>query len=285
MDGTGTQTAGAVREEIDDLHFVPRGPQPLRVLAIEAHALLPRLLARLPAARVTAVTRFDGLGLPASLAGRVSLVHADTRVQAPPLPKGSYDIILAPHALTEALDPYDTLLALSRLLTDVGRLATAFLNVRCCDVLAGLQAGEFPFRTQRLYAKAEVVRLLNDALFKEITFAPGAQAAAPRGAAFRACGFDDTSHDLTTRVWLVRADRSTGAVAALKSLYTQETRAELARVLHRIEYGVRAEENIERLQALCTREGIFRDYLEDFVREVVTHPARLSGIIERLRLT
>ena len=285
MDETGTQTAGAVREEIDDLHFVPRGPQPLRVLAIEAHALLPRLLARLPAARVTAVTRFDGLGLPASLAGRVSLVHADTRVQAPPLPKGSYDIILAPHALTEALDPYDTLLALSRLLTDVGRLATAFLNVRCCDVLAGLQAGEFPFRTQRLYAKAEVVRLLNDALFKEITFAPGAQAAAPRGAAFRACGFDDTSHDLTTRVWLLRADRSTGPVAALKSLYTRETRAELARVLHRIEYGVRAEENIERLQALCTREGIFRDYLEDFMREVVTHPARLSGIIERLRLT
>ena len=114
---------------------------------------------------------------------------------------------------------------------------------------------------------------------------PGAQAAAPRGAAFRACGFDDTSHDLTTRVWLVRADRSTGAVAALKSLYTQETRAELARVLHRIEYGVRAEENIERLQALCTREGIFRDYLEDFMREVVTHPARLSCIIERLRLT
>lgn len=203
----GTQTAGAVREEIDDLYFVPRGPQPLRVLAIEAHALLPRLLARLPAARVTAVTRFDGLGLPASLAGRVSLVRADTRVQAPPLPKGSYDIILAPHVLTEALDPYDTLLALSRLLTDVGRLATAFLNVRCCDVLAGLQAGEFPFRAQRLYAKAEVVRLLNDALFKEITFAPGAQAAAPRGAAFRACGFDDTSHDLTTRVWLVRADR------------------------------------------------------------------------------
>ena len=187
MDGTGIQTAGAVREEIDDLYFVPHGPQPLRVLAIEAHALLPRLLARLPAARVTAVTRFDGLGLPASLAGRVSLVHADTRVQAPPLPKGSYDIILAPHVLTEALDPYDTLLALSRLLTDVGRLATAFLNVRCCDVLAGLQAGEFPFRAQRLYAKAEVVRLLNDALFKEITFAPGAQTEEARGAAFRAC--------------------------------------------------------------------------------------------------
>ena len=164
-------------------------------------------------------------------------------------------------------------------------IASYALLLQMMAQVTGLQAGEFPFRAQRLYAKAEVVRLLNDALFKEITFAPGAQAAAPRGAAFRACGFDDTSHDLTTRVWLVRADRSTGAVAALKSLYTQEARAELARVLHRIEYGVRAEENIERLQALCTREGIFRDYLEDFVREVVTHPARLSGIIERLRLT
>ena len=273
----------SIRQDV--LHFVPQGPEPMRVLAIDECALLPRLLERLPEARVTAVTRFAGLALPAAVSARVPLLHADVRRDDLPLPAGSFDLILAPHVLTEALDPYACLLGLSHLLTDVGRLVTSFLNVRAIGVLRALQAGEFPFRDERLYAKAEVVRLLNDALFKEITFAPGAQAAAPRGAAFRACGFDDTSHDLTTRVWLVRADRSTGAVAALKSLYTQETRAELARVLHRIEYGVRAEENIERLQALCTREGIFRDYLEDFVREVVTHPARLSGIIERLRLT
>lgn len=283
MEKRGKPGTGAVQSAPDFLHFVPRGPQPLRVLAVGSLELLPGLLERLPAARVTAVTRFEGLVLPPALAGRIALVHADTRVQAPPLPEGSYDLVLAPRALTEALDPYDTLLALSRLLTDVGRLATAFLNVRYSDVLTGLQAGEFPFRAQRPYAKAEVVRLLNDALFKEITFAPGTQADPARGAAFRACGFDDTSHDLSTRVWLVRADRSTGAVAALKSLYTKETRAELARVLHRIEYGVRREENIEKLQALCAREGIFRDYLADFVRETVTHPARLSGIIERLQ--
>ena len=156
----------SIRQDV--LHFVPQGPEPMRVLAIDECALLPRLLERLPEARVTAVTRFAGLALPAAVSARVPLLHADVRRDDLPLPAGSFDLILAPHVLTEALDPYACLLGLSHLLTDVGRLVTSFLNVRAIGVLRALQAGEFPFRDERLYAKAEVVRLLNDALFKEI---------------------------------------------------------------------------------------------------------------------
>lgn len=268
----------SIRQDV--LHFVPHGPEPLRVLAIDECALLPRLLERLPEARVTAVTRFAGLALPAAFSACVPLLHADVRRDDLPLPAGSFDLILAPHVLTEALDPYACLLGLSHLLTDVGRLVTSFLNVRAIGVLRALQAGEFPFRDERLYTKAEVVRLLNDALFKEITFAPGVRARAEAdGEAWRQMGFVDPSQDLETSVWLVRADRSTAAVAALKSLYTKETRAELARVLHRIEYGVGVEENTERLRALCAREGIFFDYLEDFIEETVVHPARLQDAV------
>ena len=119
------------------------------------------------------------------------------------------------------------------------------------------------------------MRLLNDTLYKEIAFAPGEQDDPASGAAFAAMGFDDTSRDLATAVWLVQAARSTAAVANLKSLYKKETRKQLARLLHRIEYDVDRAENIAALKTLCAREGIFPEYLTDFIHETVVHPERI----------
>lgn len=258
------------------LNLLPSGPAPLRVLVIETSRLLPEIRSKLPNANITAVTEYDAVTEAQELkALDVTWALLDYRTQPLPFDAGAFDLIVAEPVLTYALDPYDLLLALGRQLTDVGTLVTAFRNIRYHGVLELLMRGEFPERERHLYAKAEVVRLLNDTLYKEIAFAPGEQDDPASGAAFAAMGFDDTSRDLATAVWLVQAARSTAAVANLKSLYKKETRKQLARLLHRIEYDVDRAENIAALKTLCAREGIFPEYLTDFIHETVVHPERI----------
>lgn len=59
-------------------------------------------------------------------------------------------------------------------------------------------------------------------------------------------------------------------------------RRELARLLHRIEYGVAPEESKAALRALCVREGIFSEYLTDFINEVCVHDARVHAELREL---
>lgn len=258
------------------LHFVPQGPAPLRVLVLETSRLLPAIRTKLPNARITAVTEYDVVPEAVELRDLgITWSVLDYRTQVLPFAAGSFDLIVAEPALSYALEPYELLMSLGHLLTDVGTLVTAFRNVRYHGVLEKLMAGEFPERERHLYAKKEIVRLLNDTLYKEITFAPGEQDAEGSGAQFAAMGFEDVASDLATAVWLVKAARSTAEVANLKSLYTKKTRTKLARILHRIEYDVEREKNLRALQELCEREGIFPEYLRDFIREVVVHPEQL----------
>ena len=95
-------------------------------------------------------------------------------------------------------------------------------------------------------------------------------------------GFANVNDDLSTRTWLVRAERSTAAGANLKLLFSAETRRELARLLHRIEYSVALEESKAALRALCVREGIFSEYLTDFINEVCVHDARVHAELREL---
>ena len=70
-------------------------------------------------------------------------------------------------------------------------------------------------------------------------------------------------------------------VAALKELFTESTRAELSRLLHRIEYDIDVDENFSRLIKLCDREGIFDEYLTDFINQVVVHESAKDFIRAR----
>lgn len=101
--------------------------------------------------------------------------------------------------------------------------------------------------TEKIWLKARIVKLLSDATYKEIHFLPD------------------------ENFWLVKACKSTAEVAALKEIFTPEVRAELSRLLHRVEYDIDAEENFQRLINLCEREGIFDEYLSDFINQVVVH--------------
>ena len=92
-------------------------------------------------------------------------------------------------------------------------------------------------------------------------------------------GFDNYDNDLFTKIWMFKASRSTAAVIGLKELYTAETRKELARILHRIEFGVKCEENLSALWKLAEKEMIFPDYLLGFIEEVSFNKKDLLNVL------
>lgn len=189
-----------------------------------------------------------------------------------------FDVIISTNCLTFAPDCYRNLLEFNYLLKDSGFLLTQFLNVRFVEVLENLKRGTFPAGERRFWAKRDVVKILDDATFKEIRFLPGEQLEVSVSD-WEEFGFDNFSEDLATRIWLVKACKCTAEVAALKEMYTPEVRAELSRLLHRIEYGIDVEKNLQALVELCQREKIFSDYLADFVEQVVVHEAASKFIL------
>ena len=222
------------------LKFVPPNFLPVNVLVIEASEFLVDLRKLLPDARIafmtakrTPVTEKICRDARADL-----LVGNYSRGELPTAPK-IFELILAPNvpALDETL--YPTLLALNHLLKDSGALLTQFTETR--------------------WSKAQVVKLLDDAIYKEIRFLADGEC------------------------WLVKARKCTAEVAALKEVFTEEIRAELSRLLHRIEYDIDAEKNFLRLMELCDREGIFDEYLTDFINQVVVHAAAKNFIRERAK--
>ncbi|TYZ29017.1 class I SAM-dependent methyltransferase [Selenomonas caprae] len=268
-----------MKHDITD--FLVGSPEHCRWLVIESLEHLGRLRELYPQASLTVVTRHEEAAELPALAGLGIDWHIlDYRQQRLPFAEESFDFVLAEPVLTEAWELYDTLMDISRKLTDVGTLYTAYLNIRYQGVLAQLRQGLFPVRDKHLYAKTEIVRILDDAVFKEINFLPGMQDDdLAAGEAWAAQGFEDFSHDLSTGKWLVEACRSTASVANLKGLYERGTRKELARLLHRIEYGVDTQKNLAELKKLCEVQMIFPEYLEDFVHEACAHPARVLALV------
>ena len=183
-----------------------------------------------------------------------------------------FDIILAEDCLTYPPESYRTLLEMNHLLKDSGFMLTQFLNVRFIGILEGLKQGKFPTRDRKFWAKWDVVKVLDDAIYKEINFLPGEQIKKiPEIEGWENFGFDNFSDDLLTKIWLVQARKCEAEVAALKEIYTEEIRAKISRLLHRIEYDLNVEENFQQLMDFCKTEMIFEDYLADFIKQVVVH--------------
>lgn len=252
------------------LKFVPPNFLPVPVLLVEAAELLTDLRKLLPAAQIAFMTA-EPTPKVESLCDecRADLLIGECPRDLPTEPK-LFELIIAPEVLTTGENFYATLMTCNHLLKDSGALLTQFRNVRFIGVLENLRRGYFSNNERRLWAKADVVKLLDDAIYKEIHFLPAARADFS-AAEWTAFGFENFGDDLTTKTWLVKACKCTAEVAALKDVFTPEVRAELSRLLHRIEYDIDAEENFSRLMALCDREVIFDDYLRDFVNQVVVH--------------
>ena len=251
------------------LKLIAPSPAPLKILVVESLPYLIELREMLPSASMTVLTsdryapiEFDALDC--------EWIAGDFNQLKLPFDDKFFDLIVAEDFFTLAHEP-----DFGRLINDVGNLITQYENIRYVGVLEQLRIGFYPERRRRLYAKPEVVRMLNDALFKEIAFTPNEiSTVEPRD--WINFGFDNFSDDLKVKTWLVKAGRSKAEVAALKQCFTPAIRAELSKLIHRIEYDIDREENFERLFELCNREMIFDDYLTDFIRSTVAHRDRFE---------
>ena len=262
------------------LNFVPPNFLPITVLLIESPQLLEGLRKILPAAQIA----FLAKEISPETKKICNDFRADLIYELPTAPK-IFDLIIAPEVLTSGENFYSTLLTFNHLLTDSGFLLTQFYNVRFIGILERLRRGRFSNNEQRLWAKADIVKLLDDAIYKEIRFMPGERETIRNEELgirnWIDFGFENFNDDLTTKIWLVKACKCTAEVAALKEIFTPEVRAELSRLLHRIEYDLDADENFLRLIELCDREGIFDEYLSDFINQVVVHEAAKNFIKAR----
>lgn len=255
------------------LKFVSPNFLPIPVLLIDSAELLTGLRGILPAAQIFFMTT----EVTPKIERLCAECCANLIMDLPTEPK-LFELIIAPQVLTTDESFYAKLLTLNHLLKDSGALLTQFRNVRFVGVLENLQRGRFSSNEQRLWAKADVVRLLDDAIYKEIHFLPDKTIIPSPQSLVPWKDFDNFNDDLTTKIWLVKACKCTAEVAALKDIFTHETRAELSRLLHRIEYDIDAEENFLRLIELCDREGIFDEYLRDFINQVVVHASAKNFI-------
>lgn len=197
-----------------------------------------------------------------------------------PIDPKIFDVIIAENCLTYGENFYRRLAELNHLLKDSGFVLTQFLNVRFIGVLESLRRGEFSAQEKRFWAKWDAVKILNDANFKEINFLAGEKLKISVEE-WENFGFDNFNDDLATKIWLVQACKCTAEVVALKEMYTPEIRAELARLLHRVEYDIDAEKNLAALLKLCRQEKIFNEYLEDFIEQTVIHKEKIFNILHQ----
>ena len=239
------------------------------VLVIESREILEDLRKLMPNAKILFICE-EKFELCENL--KIDFLHGDFLKVLPTEPK-IFDVIIAKEIFTYAPNFYYTLLNLNHLLKDSGFLLTEFFNARFIGILESLKCGKFPAKEKRFWAKWDAVKILDDAIYKEIRFLPGEKLQEKISAVetWEKFGFDNFNEDLLTKTWLVKARKCTAEVAALKEIYTEKIRAELSRILHRIEYQIEVEENFERLKNLCVRENIFFDYLSDFTDQVVVH--------------
>ena len=259
------------------LKFIAPNVSDINVLVIESLDYLRELRELLPVAKILVLTEFNEAKSEFSDLN-FDWIFADYKKFNFNIDEKIFDIILSADCLTFAYEPYKTIFGINRWLKETGFLVTQFESIRYIGVLESLRQGYYPERERRLYAKTEIVRLLNDALFKEISFSPG-EMIDYNIEDWLKFGFDNYNKELLTKNWIVKASRSTAEVANLKQFYTPEIRKELSKLLHRIEYDIDREENIARLHKFCEKHMIFEDYLIDFIDQVVVHREVMTSVL------
>ena len=260
-------------EEIrPELHtFLKPTTTPLRILVVESLSYLPQLRQMFPHAALYAVTADPDRRDEIDLDGIYWQILDYLQV---PLPytRGYFDYILADLALEQSENPQDIAAGFSMFLRETGSLLTSFRNIRHWSVLQNLMEGHYYNVVSRLFARPEFESLLYASFYKNVYFRMQ-QRTAPKELLDRllAAGFANRQGDLETEFYLIRADRSMPELSLLKSMYTSAERAQLARLIHRVEYGVAAADAVHRLWEMADRLGVFPDYLAAFSRETVMH--------------
>ena len=238
-----------------------------RILVVESFAYLEELRERFPTAEIFFVTANEDLTFP-----DVKTFLLDYREERLPFPEEFFDAIIGDLTLEVVTNPQDIAAGFSTYIKQTGCWLTSFRNIRHWKVLEKLMRGIFGGIVSRLYTRTEFERLLYASFYKEVQFLPLKKNAPPELLErLTTCGFDNFDDDLQTEFWLVKASRSMAELALLKSMFTKEVRADLSRLLHRIEYDIELEDNVKNFWLLFDAEGIFVDYAAAFIRSTVIH--------------
>ena len=240
-----------------------------KILVVESVDYIEPLHNRFPMAKIFFVTTKED---DAKKFPYVSTSLMDYREERLPFDKEFFDVIIGDLTLEVVTNPQDIAAGFSTYLKQTGCWLTSFRNIRHWKVLEKLMRGVFGGIVSRLYTNTEFIRLVVSSFYKDFRMFPLKKNAPPELLErLIVCGFDNFNDDLQTEFWLVRASRSMPELALLKSMFTPEVRADLSRILHRIEYGIAIEDNVKNFWRLFDAEGLFTDYAAAFIRSVVVH--------------
>ena len=238
-----------------------------KILVVESVDYLKPLREKFPAAEIYFVTTNEDLAFP-----DVKTFLLDYREERLPFAEKFFDLIIGDLTLEVVTNPQDIAAGFSTYLKQTGIWLTSFRNIRHWKVLEKLMRGVFGGIVSRLYTNTEFIRLLAASFYKDFRMFPLKKNAPPELLErLITCGFDNFNDDLQTEFWLVRASRSMPELALLKSMFTEKIRADLSRILHRIEYDIDTEESVKTFWRLFDAAGIFTDYAAAFIRSVVIH--------------
>ncbi len=237
-----------------------------KILVVESAAYINELREKFPASEIFFVTT-DDADFP-----DVKTFRLDYREERLPFDEEFFDVIIGDLTLEVVTNPQDIAAGFSTFLKQTGYWLTSFRNIRHWKVLEKLMRGAFGGIVSRLYTRTEFERLLYASFYKEVQLLPLKKNSPPEILErLITCGFDNFDDDLQTEFWLVRANRSMPELALLKSMFTPEVRADLSRILHRIEYDVATEDSVKKFWQMFDAEGMFADYAAAFIRSVVMH--------------
>ena len=246
-----------------------------KILVVESDFYIEPLRKLYPTAEIFFVTANEDLNYP-------NKYLLDYREERLPFPEEFFDLIIGDLTLELVTNPQDIAAGFSTYIKQTGCWLTSFRNIRHWKVLEKLMRGVFGGIVSRLYTRTEFERLLYASFYKEVRLLPLKKNAPPELLERLVdCGFDNFGDDLQTEFWLVRASRSMPELALLKSMFTPKIRADLSRILHRIEYDIATEDSVKNFWRLFDAEGIFTDYAAEFIRSVVIHRENFYRNLEK----
>lgn len=249
------------------------------ILVVESSAYIEPLRERFPTAEIFFVTANEDV---AEKFPDVRTTPIDFREERLPFDEEFFDAIIGDLTLEVVTNPQDIAAGFSTFIKQTGCWLTSFRNIRHWKVIERLMRGAFGGIVSRLYTRTEFERLLYASFYKEVQLLPLKKKSPPELLErLINCGFDNFDDDLQTEFWLVRASRSMPELALLKSMFTPEIRAELSRILHRIEYDVATADSVKKFWTLVDAENIFVDYAAAFIRSVVVHRENFFDNLKR----
>jgi len=251
--------------------FLPPSGNFLRIALIESIDYAEELARMLPESKIY-VIKADAYELDnLNVTGNIEKINIDYTETPLPLEKNSLDYIIGDLLLENVGNPQDIASGLGTYLKETGILLTSFRNIRYIGVVKNLMEGDYFFIARRLYAKREFERLLAACFYKDVRMKgqKGDIDEKDRNLIKRLekVTFENIDEEMEMAFYVVEAAKSMPEIRLLKSMYSKDTRKKLGKLVRRIEFDAGRKEAIAELERLCREEGVFKDYLIDFIKQ------------------